>query len=103
MPFKSQAQRSLFYAKAARGEIPEKTVEEWEDATKRKKSLPERVKKAAFFDELEKIAATRLDKILRTLPVGRTLNTVSRGRVGQGAQEFAAGGATSHMIGECRG
>ena len=28
----------------------------WEDATRRKKSLPERVKKAAFFDELEKIA-----------------------------------------------
>lgn len=40
MPFKSQAQRRLFYAKAARGEISQETVQEFERATKRR--LPER-------------------------------------------------------------
>ena len=43
MPFKSKAQRSLFYAKAARGEISKATLREWERATKGKK-LPERLK-----------------------------------------------------------
>lgn len=45
MPFKSEAQRRLFHAKAARGEISEKTVSEWEHATKNKKKLPMHVKK----------------------------------------------------------
>jgi hypothetical protein len=40
MPFKSEAQRRLFHAKAARGEISKKTVHEWEHATKNKKALP---------------------------------------------------------------
>jgi len=44
MPFKSEAQRKLFHAKAARGEISEKTVHEWEHATRNKKDLPEHVK-----------------------------------------------------------
>jgi hypothetical protein len=44
MPFKSKAQRRLFYAKAARGEISAQEVAEWEKATKSKK-LPERIKK----------------------------------------------------------
>jgi hypothetical protein len=42
MPFQSEAQRRLFYAKAERGEIPKKTVEHWEEDTS--KNLPERVK-----------------------------------------------------------
>ena len=46
MPFKSEAQRRLFHAKAARGEISEETVSEWEHATKNKKKLPMHVKKA---------------------------------------------------------
>jgi len=46
MPFKSEAQRRLFHAKAARGEISEKTVHEWEHETKNKKKLPLHVKKA---------------------------------------------------------
>jgi hypothetical protein len=45
MPFKSEAQRKLFHAKADRGEISQETVHEWEHATKNKKSLPEHVKK----------------------------------------------------------
>ena len=39
MPFKSEAQRRLFWSKAEKGEIPEKTVREWEHATKEKPSF----------------------------------------------------------------
>lgn len=46
MPFKSEAQRKLFHAKADRGEISKETVHEWEHATKNKKELPEHVKRA---------------------------------------------------------
>lgn len=46
MPFKSEAQRRLFHAKAARGEMSDETVKEWEHATKNKKKLPMHVKKA---------------------------------------------------------
>lgn len=46
MPFKSEAQRRLFHAKAARGEISEETVHEWEHSTKNKKELPMHVKKS---------------------------------------------------------
>jgi len=51
MPFKSEAQRRLFHAKAAKGEISQETVHEWEHATKDKKSLPMHVKKSAAYDE----------------------------------------------------
>ena len=43
MPFRSQSQRRLFYAKMKRGEISKKTVAEWESETRGK--LPERAKK----------------------------------------------------------
>lgn len=43
MPFKSQAQRKMMYAKASRGEISKKTVEEFEAATPKNKPLPEYV------------------------------------------------------------
>lgn len=46
MPFKSEAQRRLFYAKAKSGEIPKATVKRWEDETPKKK-LPERLGKEA--------------------------------------------------------
>jgi hypothetical protein len=49
MPFKSQAQRRLFYAKARRGEISPLKVREWEEATPRK--IPERVEKKAMAEE----------------------------------------------------
>lgn len=45
MPFKSQSQRKLFWAKVGRGEISRKTAEEWEKHTPRRK-LPEHVKKS---------------------------------------------------------
>lgn len=47
MPFKSKAQRRLFWAKANKGEIPESTVREWEHATN-KHTLPEHVTKHAY-------------------------------------------------------
>jgi hypothetical protein len=47
MPFKSQAQRRLFFAKYRRGEISKKTLDEWQDETRGKK-LPDRVKSASF-------------------------------------------------------
>ncbi len=44
MPFKSEAQRRLFYVKEKSGEISKNTVEHWEQETKGKK-LPEKVSK----------------------------------------------------------
>ena len=43
MPFKSQAQRRLFYAKASSGEISKAKVREWERETPNGKRLPEKV------------------------------------------------------------
>lgn len=44
MPYKSKAQQRAMHAKAERGEIPKKVVEEFDRATKKKKggfkSLP---------------------------------------------------------------
>ena len=60
MPFKSKAQRKLFWAKANRGELPKSTVHEWEHATNNKSRLPEHVKKTAAY-----IAGR--DSALRTL------------------------------------
>jgi len=37
MPYKSEAQRKAFHAKADRGEIPKKVVEEFDAASKGKK------------------------------------------------------------------
>jgi hypothetical protein len=45
MPYKSQAQRALFYAKEARGELPKGTAERWQEETGKRK-LPEYVKEA---------------------------------------------------------
>jgi len=42
MPFKSEAQRRKFYAMKARGEISQKTIDEWEHNTP--KNIPKRVR-----------------------------------------------------------
>lgn len=47
MPFKSEAQRRLFYAKEKRGELPKGTTARWEEHTPDKK-LPEHVKKSSL-------------------------------------------------------
>ena len=64
MPFKSEAQRRKFYAMAARGEISEETLKEWQDSTgdkelpekvgKEKTALNERLLARAFGKELER-------------------------------------------------
>ena len=58
MPFKSNAQRRKFYAMKSKGEISNKTLKEWEGATKGK--LPERVKMGhvleGFIEEMNKTA-----------------------------------------------
>jgi hypothetical protein len=64
MPFRSDSQRRLFYAKMNRGEISPSTVKHWEKATG-DKDLPEKIKKkkasldpitvTAFFDELSRL------------------------------------------------
>ena len=43
MPFKSEAQRRLFYAKEKRGELPKGTAKKWEKHTPKGKKLPEKV------------------------------------------------------------
>ena len=49
-PFKSGAQQKYMFAAAKRGEIPQKTVQEFADKTKNFKQLPEHVKKQAYED-----------------------------------------------------
>jgi hypothetical protein len=44
MPYKSEAQRKKFHAMAARGEISQRTVREWDKKSKGKK-LPKKAKK----------------------------------------------------------
>lgn len=51
MPFKSEAQRKYMNAAAARGEIPKKTVDEFNQASKGKK-LPEKKER---FDRVRKM------------------------------------------------
>lgn len=43
MPFKSRSQQRLFFAKEARGELPEGKALEWARETKDIKKLPEKV------------------------------------------------------------
>jgi len=98
MPFKSEAQRRLFHAKAARGEISKATVHEWEHATKNKKSLPKHVEKHAiealgpfrgaapqptFKEQAGRVAA----RLLRAAPA-----PIQRGVVGYGVDR-----ATAHL------
>lgn len=47
MPFQSKAQRRKFYAMKNRGEMDQKTIDEWESETP--KGIPERVEKTAFW------------------------------------------------------
>lgn len=64
MPFKSQAQRGLFYAKMKRGEMDPSVVQEFEDATPKGKKLPKHVKKKghmkkAFVESFHKTAGIK--------------------------------------------
>ena len=81
MPFRSEAQRRYFYAKASEGgkegERFKKYIAEMEAKTPKGKKLPERVKTASqvafehgFFLETEKIAKKddKVDRTLQALP-----------------------------------
>ena len=58
MPFKSKAQRRLFFAMEARGEVPAGTTAKWEAHTPKSKKLPERVgKQAECPDWVAKVAS----------------------------------------------
>lgn len=59
MPFKSKAQRRLFYALESKGELPKGTASKWEKETK-DKSLPEKV---AFWSGFYKKAASNTFKL----------------------------------------
>jgi hypothetical protein len=48
MPFKSQKQRGLFYAKMNRGEFSPEMVKKWEEHTPKDKKLPKYVEKKAM-------------------------------------------------------
>lgn len=60
MPFKSEAQRRLFYHLVKQGKLAPETVKEYEQATKKQhKHLPEYVSRKAFGGEVEAKAGTR--------------------------------------------
>jgi GH18 family chitinase len=60
MPFKSKAQRKLFFAKAARGEISRATVAHWNKVSKGKK-LPEYVR-SSIAQQTHKKGNTKMAK-----------------------------------------
>jgi hypothetical protein len=60
MPYVSERQRRYFHANKAKLQAQGVDVGEWDRATKGKK-LPERIKQAAFLDELEKIALKSME------------------------------------------
>ena len=64
-PFRSEAQRRLFAAKAARGEISRRTVQTWEAKTSTGRKLPARVKHGtSFLEEVARLAAQRTPDVL---------------------------------------
>jgi len=60
MPFKSEAQRRKFGAMVKKGEITQKTFDEWNSETP--KNIPERKKKAKTIAEMKAIAKKKLGK-----------------------------------------
>lgn len=61
MPYKSKAQQGKFHAMAARGEISQAKVHEWDQATKKQpggfKALPGHVRKKARSSAARRMAA----------------------------------------------
>lgn len=83
MPFKSKAQRRLFYAKADKGEISKDTVKKWEKETT-DKNLPEKV--AFWHGFFEKMAANTLVGGSFFSGRGKGNLSTTAGRSRQGAQ-----------------
>lgn len=76
MPFKSESQRRLFWAKADSGEISKKIVEEWQAATPKGKKLPDHVKKHAS------LAKYALNAVQKGVIIGGGLGTALGGYIG---------------------
>ena len=57
MPFKSEAQRRLCWAKKSQGEAGSWDCEEWEKKTKKKKSLPYKIKESILLSKIDKAIA----------------------------------------------
>ncbi len=60
MPFKSEAQRRKFGSMVKKGEISQKTFDEWNSETP--KNIPERKSKPKTLSDLKKIAQAKLKK-----------------------------------------
>lgn len=60
MPFKSEAQRRKFAAMVKKGEITQKTFNEWNSETP--KNIPERKSKPKTVEDLKKIAKAKFKK-----------------------------------------
>lgn len=65
MPFKSKAQRRLFYAMKNRGEMSQKTINHWEESTPDK--IPEKVhhKKESAYNQGKFAALEQLGLVSR--------------------------------------
>jgi hypothetical protein len=60
MPFKSEAQRRKFGSMVKKGEISQKTFDEWNSETP--KNIPERKSKPKTLNDLKKIAKAKMKK-----------------------------------------
>jgi len=60
MPFKSEAQRRKFASMVKKGEISQKTFDEWNSETP--KNIPERKSKPKTVEDLKKIAKAKFKK-----------------------------------------
>ena len=60
MPFKSEAQRRKFGSMVKKGEISQKTFDEWNSETP--KNIPERKSKPKTLNDLNKIAKAKMKK-----------------------------------------
>jgi hypothetical protein len=92
MPFKSEAQRRYFYAANRRGEISDKDLKKWEDATPKDKDLPERLHKKAFWQGFNKQAIEGGGKGFDAQGEGAIRGGLSTDRIQGSQQSHGRGG-----------
>jgi hypothetical protein len=81
MPYVSDAQRRFFHSPgAAKAGLTKADVKRWDNESRGQKNLPEHVKRAAFLDELKKIAGEK--RALAILPF------LARRHLGPSVDEF---------------
>ena len=86
MPFKSEAQRRLFFALERRGEISKHTLDKWQDETRQQKKgkLPEKV---AFVRGFVKLALGALTGGSNMSGAGKNLNNTGESPLREGTQQ----------------